>query len=68
MISRIFNAIKARIINFYRKNIETSKHKWSEEKLIKGVMRGYKANHGYEFDIHNPMMFTEKIQWYKSLN
>lgn len=65
MISRIFNAIKARIINFYRKNIEPSKHKWSEEKLIKGVMRGYKANHGYEFDIHNPMMFTEKIQWYK---
>lgn len=47
------------------RTFEKSKNKWSSDKIIKGVMQGYKNNHGYEFDIYNPVLFTEKLQWYK---
>lgn len=38
---------------------------WSQEKLIKGVMNCYRRHMGYSFDINNPVLFTEKLQWYK---
>lgn len=38
---------------------------WPQEKLIKGVMNCYKRHMGYSFDINNPILFTEKLQWYK---
>lgn len=38
---------------------------WPQEKFIRGVMSTYKRHMGYEFDIYNPQLFTEKLQWYK---
>lgn len=38
---------------------------WSDDQLVKGVMNCYKRHMGYEFDIKNPILFTEKLQWYK---
>lgn len=35
------------------------------EEFIKGVMKCYKRNMGYSFDINNPVLFNEKLQWYK---
>lgn len=38
---------------------------WTQEELIEGVMNCYKRHMGYTFDINNPVLFTEKLQWYK---
>lgn len=40
-------------------------NKWPEEKFINGVMDCYERHMGYRFDIHHPVLFTEKLQWYK---
>lgn len=40
-------------------------NKWPEEKFIKGVMECYERHMGYTFDINHPVLFTEKLQWYK---
>lgn len=39
--------------------------KWPLEKLIEANQRHYKHRMGYSFDIRKPVLFTEKIQWYK---
>lgn len=38
---------------------------WPLEKLIAANQRHYKHRMGYSFDINHPVLFTEKIQWYK---
>lgn len=38
---------------------------WSQDKFVKGVMDCYKRHFGYEFDINKPVLFNEKLQWYK---
>ncbi|MDD7303683.1 MAG: ATP-grasp fold amidoligase family protein [Prevotellaceae bacterium] len=38
---------------------------WPEDKFVKGVMETYKRHMGYTFDLNNPNLFTEKLQWYK---
>ena len=38
---------------------------WPLEKAIAGDMKSYKRHMGYTFDINNPILFTEKLQWYK---
>lgn len=38
---------------------------WPDEQLINGVMNCYKRHMGYSFDINKPILFTEKLQWYK---
>lgn len=40
-------------------------YKWPDSKLIRANMRHYHHRMGYSFDIKNPKLFTEKIQWYK---
>lgn len=40
-------------------------NKWPEQKFINGVMDCYERRMGYRFDIHHPVLFTEKLQWYK---
>ena len=40
-------------------------YQWPEEKLVSGVMDCYRRHMGYSFDIGNPVLFTEKLQWYK---
>lgn len=39
--------------------------KMTDEQIIRVNMRRYKRLMGYQFDIHNPHTFTEKVQWYK---
>lgn len=40
-------------------------YKWPQKSLIKANMHYYKHMMGYSFDLNNPILFTEKIQWYK---
>lgn len=40
-------------------------NKWPEDKFIKGVMDCYERHCGYRFDLNNPKLFNEKLQWYK---
>ena len=39
--------------------------RWPKSWVIAKDMRRYKKGHGYSFDIHAPVLFTEKVQWYK---
>ena len=39
----------------------------SQARLIESDMNCYEKNHGYRFDFRNPVLFTEKMQWYKLL-
>lgn len=38
---------------------------WTQDELIQGVMECYNRHMGYSFDISHPVLFTEKLQWYK---
>ncbi len=38
---------------------------WSIADRTKYVMAEYEHSHGYRFDISSPVLFTEKIAWYK---
>ena len=42
-----------------------TQNKWPRDKLIAGAMKKYKRLMGYEFDFHHPVLFTEKLQWYR---
>ena len=56
--------LKPYLLMWLRKTTKTI-NKWPKEKFIKGVMECYQRHMGYTFDIHNPVLFTEKLQWYK---
>lgn len=56
--------LKPYLLMWLRKTTKTINN-WSEDKFIKGVMDCYERHMGYRFDIHNPVLFTEKLQWYK---
>lgn len=43
-----------------------TKNHWPVFLLEYGNMKAYKERHGYSFDLNNPVLFTEKIQWYKT--
>lgn len=43
-----------------------TKNHWPTFLLEYGNMQLYKLKQGYEFDINNPKLFTEKIQWQKT--
>lgn len=47
------------------KYFEKPKKKWSPEKRTKALMKSYEKMMGHKFDINHPVLFTEKIQWYK---
>ena len=53
------------IFGTYSRYFEKTKNKWSPEKRVKMLMRIYEINMGHRFDIRKPVLFTEKIQWYK---
>ncbi len=38
---------------------------WDKQKIIDADMAWYEKGHGYRFDLDHPVLFTEKIQWYK---
>ena len=49
----------------YRKYFTTVPGKWTPEKRIKKIMELYVEKMGYRFEFYHPILFTEKIQWYK---
>ena len=59
------NALMRMLKRFYRKHFVPLKSKLPSEKRIAGIMKLYESRMGYRFDINNPVLFTEKIQWYK---
>lgn len=72
IIHKLFpNLVKA--YGKYRRKCEFSKqygtsapmYEWPLEKLVEEDMKFYEQCHGYRFDIKHPVLFTEKIQWYK---
>ena len=42
-----------------------TRNRWPEFLRVKGAMAQFKAAQGYAFDIRHPVLFTEKIIWYK---
>lgn len=40
-------------------------YQWPHDKFVKGVMDCYKRHFGYTFDLYHPVLFNEKLQWYK---
>lgn len=56
--------LKPYLLMWLRKTTKTI-NKWPEEKFIKGVMECYERHMGYTFDLQNPVLFNEKLQWYK---
>lgn len=56
--------LKPYLLMWLRKTTKTI-NKWPQEKFIKGVMDCYERHMGYRFDIRQPVLFTEKLQWYK---
>ncbi len=56
--------LKPYLLMWLRKTTKTI-NKWPEEKFIKGVMDCYQRRMGYAFDLQNPVLFNEKLQWYK---
>lgn len=56
--------LKPYLLMWLRKTTKTI-NKWPEEKFIKGVMDCYKRRMGYTFDLQRPVLFNEKLQWYK---
>lgn len=47
-------------------HIGITKNHWTMTMLEYGNMQLYNQRHGYVFDLNKPILFTEKIQWYKS--
>lgn len=43
-----------------------TKNHWPQCLLEYGNMQLYKSKQGYSFDLNHPVLFTEKVQWYKS--
>ena len=56
--------LKPYLLMWLRKTTKTI-NKWPQDKFIKGVMDCYERHMGYRFDIRQPVLFTEKLQWYK---
>lgn len=56
--------LKPYLLMWLRKTTKTI-NKWPQEKFIKGVMDCYERHMGYRFDLNNPILFNEKLQWYK---
>lgn len=56
--------LKPYLLMWLRKTTKTI-DKWPKQKLIEGVMDCYERRMGYRFNIEDPHLFTEKLQWYK---
>ena len=54
-----------RIVKKKNKARVSLRSEWPLDKRIKGAMDLYEKAHGYRFDINNPVLFTEKVVWYK---
>ena len=57
--------IEKRIKKKIKRIIEKDKNKWPKDKLVNEMTRRYSKRFNTTFDVNNPVLFTEKIQWYK---
>lgn len=57
--------IHSLVFGIYSRYFEKTKNKWTPEKRLKMLMKLYEIKRGHRFDINHPVLFTEKIQWYK---
>ena len=48
-----------------KRSLEKSKNLWPHEKLVRCNNEGYEHIMGYQYDWDHPVLFTEKLQWYK---
>lgn len=56
--------LKPYFLMWLRKTTKTI-NEWPQNKFIKGVMDCYERRLGYRFDLNHPVLFNEKLQWYK---
>ena len=61
MLKKVVKGIWRRIHALF----ETSRNTWPIEKLKWRAMASYERICGYTFDLNNPVLFTEKLIWYK---
>ncbi|MBO4556688.1 MAG: hypothetical protein J5706_08000 [Elusimicrobiales bacterium] len=54
-----------KILGEIRRSFRKTINKWPVEKQAAKAMEFYKQFQGYAFDWNNPVMFTEKLAWYK---
>lgn len=64
IVSRYMTAIYNRV-NRVLLLLTPTKNRWPLHRLEEGVKAGYLHNHRRTLDLDNPVLFTEKIQWYK---
>ena len=60
--------IKRAVRGIYRRvavKFEKPKNKWTKVKLSENLKHGYRVRHGRELNMDSPVLFTEKLQWYK---
>ena len=55
-----------RAFKWVKRRLKPTKNLWSSKRRNKDIMDRYEKRMGYRFDIENPVLFTEKVQWYKS--
>ena len=63
-----FKKIRSFIVRAYgftKRRLEKPKRLWPKEKAAKATCEIYKRFTGCDLDIKNPVLFTEKVQWYK---
>lgn len=64
-----FKKFARRVYSFarrtYSKYFEKGKNEWSSEKRVDFLTKYYENTMGHKFDMNSPVLFTEKLQWYK---
>ena len=48
-----------------KRSILPGRNLWPEKMRVQAALKQYRAAQGYSFDIDKPLLFTEKIVWYK---
>lgn len=56
MFSELYSKVVKRVM---------TKNHWPQRLLIDSAMKQYNKYQGYTFDIYHPVLFTEKLIWYK---
>ena len=64
-IQSLKSAVPLWVKIWVKNRVSPMKNMWSLEKRCVGIMELYNRKMGYEFDLHRPVLFTEKLQWYK---
>lgn len=61
----IFRLGAERVKGFVSRPFQTPASRWPPEKCAAAAMQTYEGFEGHSFDLAHPVLFTEKIVWYK---